>query len=106
MGGGGAGGAIDELVAFDTDENCGVKLLIADIIGGGGGGIGATGIDVTPSTTNDCDGDVGNCIAGANDCFRFGLEISPRQCGHVNFCILGVRNKRVESSRFSSNVAR
>lgn len=42
----------------------------------------------------------------AIDCLRFGLEISARQCEHVNFCTLGVRSKRVESSRFSSNVAR
>lgn len=108
MGGGGAGGAIDELVAFDTDENCGDELLIADIIGGGGGGIGAAGIvgEADAPSTNDCDGDVGSWTVGARDCFRFGLEMSPRQCGHVNFWMLGVRSSRVESSRFSRSVAR
>lgn len=103
-GGGGAGGP--------------ALTVLFDIIGGGGGGaagillgaVGSFGKDgAAPSTTNDANGDaikwlVGVC--GASDCFRFGLEMSPRQCGQVNFWMLGVRNSRVESSRFSSNVAR
>lgn len=40
-------------------------------------------------------------VSGAIDCFRFGLH-----CVHVNFCTLGVRSKRVESSRFSKRVER
>lgn len=73
-----------------------------------------------------CDGsDTGGCGGGGDDIggggafgkrpftvtvtsdgFRFGLEISLRQYEQVNFCTLGVRSKRVESSRFSNNVAR
>lgn len=77
IGGGGGGG-------FGTFE-------LESISFGGAGGIGAVG----------CVG-----VTGAIDCFRLGLEISLRQCEQVNFCTLGVRNKRVESSRFSSSVAR
>lgn len=40
-------------------------------------------------------------VTGAIDCFRLGL-----QCAHWNFCTLGVRSKRTESSRFSKSVAR
>lgn len=102
-GGGGAGGPI--------------LTLLLDIIGGGGGGAagillltgvaGSFGSDgAMPSTTNEGNGGVINWLDGVCDCFRFGLEMSPRQCGQVNFWMLGVRNSRVESSRFSSNVAR
>lgn len=98
-GGGGAGGPM--------------LIALFDIIGGGGGGaagillqdtVGSFG--ATPSTTNDANGVAIDWLVGASDCFRFGLEMSPRQWGQVNFWMLGVRNKRVESSRFSSNVAR
>lgn len=41
-----------------------------------------------------------------NDNFRFGLAMSIRQCGHENFCTLGALSSLVESSRFSSSVAR
>lgn len=50
-------------------------------------------------------------VGGGNDDFLFGLVISTDtrqivQCGHENFCTLGDRNSRAESSRFSINVAR
>lgn len=45
-------------------------------------------------------------LIGARDCLRLGLDASPRQWGHANFWTLGARKSRVESSRFSSNVAR
>lgn len=60
MGGGGAGGAIDELVAFRADEMCGDELLIADIIGGNGGGMGATEVVAEIGLPADGAGDVGN----------------------------------------------
>lgn len=63
--------------------------------GGGGGEVGCVLDNVRPFI-----------VTGPSDCFRFGLEMSLRQYEQVNFCTLGVRNKRVESSRFSSNVAR
>lgn len=79
--------------------------------GGGGGGVGPTGID-----DNICPGDNGAWPPGvqgvngppANDCLRpVALALmSPRQWGHVNFCTLFARNSRIESSRFSSKVAR
>lgn len=50
--------------------------------GGGGGGSGDSGAPGVPP--------------GVKDCFR----------GHVNFCTLLARNNRMESSRFSNNVAR
>lgn len=97
-GGGGAGGPM--------------LTALFDIIGGGGGGAAGIFMDTvvsfeaTPSTTNDANGVAIDGPVGASDCFRFGLEMSPRQWGQVNFWMLGVRNRRVESSRFSSNVAR
>jgi hypothetical protein len=45
-----------------------------------------------------------NCVVATSDGFRFGLVISIRQCGHENFCTLGERNNRAESSIFSNNV--
>lgn len=79
--------------------------------GGGGGGLGT--FELKSMAESGLVGDngitsAGVCVGvtGAMDCFRLGLEISVRQCEQVNFCTLGVRNKRVESSRFSSNVAR
>jgi hypothetical protein len=47
-------------------------------------------------------GDIG-VVGGGNEDFLFGLV---QQCGHENFCTLGARNSRAESSRFSINVAR
>lgn len=78
--------------------------LVVAIMGGGGGG--AAGILLGGGGSFDCDGAIPSTTNDASDCLRFGLEMSPRQCGQVNFCMLGVRNKRVESSRFSSSVAR
>lgn len=74
--------------------------------GGGGGGLGTFELEsMAFCSVLLCDV-LNSGVTGAIDCFRFGLEISLRQCEHVNFCTLGVRNKRVESSRFSNSVAR
>lgn len=81
------------------------KRLTYAIGGGGGGGLGTFDGESMVSALV-CDVLKSVDVTGAIDCFRFGLEISLRQCEQVNFCTLGVRNKRVESSRFSNNVAR
>lgn len=84
--------------------------------GGGGGGLGTFELEsmMLRSPHGSGDGEIGCAafgkrpftVTGISDCFRLGLEMSLRQYEQVNFCTLGVRNKRVESSRFSSNVAR
>lgn len=95
IGGGGGGGlGTFELVSMLLLFGSGPPLNCID--GGTGGGGGEVALDnVRPFI-----------VTGPSDCFRFGLEMSLRQYEQVNFCTLGVRNRRVESSRFSSNVAR
>lgn len=102
--GGGTGGGI-------ADEPFECKKPPPDIMGGGGGG-GIPAPSENVGGGGGGGGDLGEASDGtfpadcASDCLRLGLVLSPRQWGHVNFCTLGARSKRVESSRFSSNVAR
>lgn len=96
IGGGGGGGlGTFELVSMLLLGSEPPLHCCDDGTGGGGGEVGVELDNVRPFI-----------VTGPSDCFRFGLEMSLRQYEQVNFCTLGVRSRRVESSRFSSNVAR
>lgn len=95
----GAGGGIGAVELFDIGGGGG------GMKGGGGGMGGADGASML-GFGGGIGGGIGIPVFGAIDCLRLGLDASPRQWGHVNFCTLGARSKRVESSRFSSSVAR